>query len=159
MKQVTLEPLGRKIEVKTNERVLDAILSQSLPVLMACGGKGLCATCHVWVEAGADKVTPLTEREKRTLARVSGANECSRLSCQARILGEGVVVKLPDGMYIESTKDLESYIGKRAADNILHPVDGRVLVQRGKIITRSRIMELSDVDVDMAKVRAEAAKL
>jgi hypothetical protein len=38
-------------------------------------------------------------------------------------------------------------------------LDGRVLVQRGKIITRSRIMELSDVDVDMAKVRAEAAKL
>lgn len=159
MKEVLFQPIGKRVEVKTEERVLDAILVQALDVLMACGGKGMCATCHVWVDAGMDQLTPMTEREQRTLMRVSGANEKSRLSCQAKILGDGVVVSLPDGFYIESTKDLESLIGKRAKDNILHPIDGRILVEKSKIITRSRIMELKDVDVDMARVKAEAAKL
>ncbi len=159
MKELTFMPMGKAVQVKTEERVLDAILSEELDVLMACGGKGLCATCHVWVEQGMDKLTPPTDREKRTLLGVSGANQNSRLSCQAKVLADGVVVRLPDGMFIESTTDLESFIGKRAKTNILHPIDGRILVAKGKIITRSRIMELGDVDVDMANLKAKAAEL
>lgn len=159
MKNVTLMPMGKQVAVKTESRVLDVLLAEELQVLMACGGKGLCATCHCWIDAGMEKLTPRTAREIQTLKRVSGANEQSRLTCQAKVLGEGVVVRLPDGLFIESTKDLESLIGKRATDNILHPIQGVVLVQKGKIITRSRIMELQDLDVDMNQMRAEAAKL
>jgi len=159
MKSLTILPIGESILVKTEDRILDAILSKELKVMMACGGKGLCATCHCWVEAGNDQLTPMTEREKRTLARVTGANATSRLSCQAKVLGEGVVVRLPDGLFIESTKDLEAFVGKRASTSIFHPIDGSMLVEKGKIITRSRIMQLENLDVDMARVRAEAAKL
>lgn len=159
MKSITLMPVGKQVVVKTEERVLDALLAEELNVLMACGGKGICATCHCWVDEGMDQLTPMTERERRSLSRISGADERSRLTCQARILGEGVVVRLPDGLFIESFQDLESLVGKRAQQNILHPIDGRLLVQKGKIIIRSRIMELENLDVDMAGIRAEAAKL
>lgn len=159
MKNVELMPVGKKVAVHTNERVLDAMLAQELKVLMACGGKGLCATCHVWVDQGMEKLTPCTEREKRTLQRVTGCDARSRLSCQARVLGEGVVVRLPDGMFIQSAVDLETFIGQRAATHILHPIDGRVLVEKGKIITRSRIMELKSVDFDVAAMKTEAANL
>lgn len=147
MKQVMLMPMGEKISVKTEQRVLDAILSKELKVMMACGGKGLCATCHCQIEAGMDQLTPMTEREKRTLARVTGADAKSRLSCQAKILGEGVVVRLPDGVFIESTKDLESLVGQRAVRNILNPVDGSVLVEQGKIIIRA-----IQPDTDLASI-------
>jgi len=159
MKNVELQPIGKTVEVKTESSVLDAMLAEELKVLMACGGKGMCATCHVWVDKGMEQLTPMSAREKRTLSRVSGCDERSRLSCQAKILGEGVTVKLPDGMFIESTKDLESLIGSRSKTNMLHPIDGRILVAKGKIITRSRIMELAEVDVDMDRLKKEAEEI
>ncbi len=159
MKEIKLMPAGKLVSVKTEQRVLDAALAEDLNVLMACGGKGLCATCHCWVEEGDDQLTPMSAREKRTLMRVSGANDKSRLSCQAKVLGEGVVVRMPDGVFIETTKDLDSLVGKRAQDHILNPVDGTILIEKGKIITRSRITQLAEVDANMNNIKAEAAKL
>lgn len=154
-----LQPLGQSVAIHTQERVLDAILAQELKVMMVCGGKGLCATCHCWIEKGMDQLTPMTEREKRTLGRITGANERSRLSCQARVLGPGVEVRVPEGMYVQGTVDLEALVGQRAKSNILHPIDGRTLVPGGKIITRSRIMELKDLDVEIERIRTDAARL
>jgi len=159
MKTVNFNPIGKSVEVHTDERVLDAFLAQKLDIPMACGGKGLCATCHCWVEKGHENLTPMTDREKRTLGLVTGADSRSRLSCQARIIGEPIEITLPEGMFIETTGDLESLIGKRAMENILHPIDMRILIAKGKIITKSRILQLKDVDVDMDKMRAEAAKI
>lgn len=158
MKNVTLQPMDAQVVVVTQARVLDALLAEHLQVLMACGGHGLCATCHVWVDEGRAQLTPLTEREKRTLGWVSGADGRSRLACQAKVLGDGVVVSVPEGMYIESTQNLEKLIGQRAMVNILHPIDGRILIAKGKIITRSRIMELSSVDLDMVQLRTKITK-
>ena len=159
MKTVDLRPIGKSVPVKTEARVLDAVLAEQLNVLMACGGKGICATCHVWVEEGMDKLTPRTQKEERTLAWVFGANEKSRLCCQARVLGDGAVVTLPEGMYIESANELKTLIGQRAAKPILHPVTGNVLIEKGKIITRSRIMELGQVEFDMSELRAVEARI
>lgn len=157
MKNVRLSPFEDSVSIVTEERILDALLVKQLDVLMACGGHGLCATCHVWVNAGMEHLTPVTEREKRTLGWVSLADERSRLACQARVLAEGVEVSVPEGMYIESTENLEKLIGQRAITHILHPIDGRILIAKGKIITRSRIMELQDLDVDMEQLRARIA--
>lgn len=155
MKTVSLVPINRAPQILTNARVLDALLAEQVDVLMACGGKGLCATCHVYVEDGAGALTPRTDRENRTLGRLSGCKANSRLACQARVLREGVRVRLPEGLYVTSTADLTSLIGKRAAQQILHPIDGRVLVQEGKIITRSYIMQLSDIDFDVNQALAK----
>jgi len=137
--------------------VLDALLSEDLDVLMACGGRGRCATCHVHIEAGSDCLSAPTEREIRTLRRLSGVGGSSRLACQARVLREGVQVRLPKGMYIDKETDIESLIGKRAKERILHPITGDVLVEEGKLITRSFIMQLKDVQSDLTNINFDDA--
>lgn len=157
MKTVSLSPINRRPEIHTNDRLLDALLTEQVDVLMACGGRGRCATCHVHVEAGMDCLTEVEDRELRTLNRLSARGKNSRLACQARVLREGVEVRLPEGMYFTGTRDLEGLIGQRAEHNILHPIDGRVLIPIGKIITRTFIMELVDVDADLDEIRASDA--
>ena len=122
-------------------------------MLQACGGKGLCATCHVYIKQGEDQLSPATDRERRTLSFLSGVQQHSRLSCQCRVLGEGVIVELPEGMYIERSEDLLDLLGKRAQTNILHPINGAVLIAQGQIITRSRLEELNRLSDEVHQVR------
>lgn len=152
MKDVLLQPINQRVAVATNTRVLDTLLAQQCPVMMACGGQGICATCHVYVTGGQDSITPMTDRERKTLALITGAQPNSRLSCQCRVLGEGVEILLPEGLYVQSFNDLESLIGKRTKVPILHPKDGRILIQKDKIITRTYIMQLQDVDFNLGSV-------
>jgi ferredoxin len=141
------------VDIKTNMPVLEALLAKQVDVMMLCGGRGLCATCHVYVTRNPHCLTPITEREKKTLALLSGAQSNSRLACQAHVIAEGVEIALPEGLYLESTSSLESLIGKRTQVPILHPIDGRILIEAGKIITRSSIMQLKDVDFDIKAVQ------
>jgi ferredoxin len=159
MKSVRIEAHEDPVLVKTNARVSEALLSVRENLLMACGGKGLCATCHVYVVEGADCLSPVTPREKMSLAMLCDSQPNSRLACQTKVLREGARVALPRGRFIDGTKDLEWFIGRRADANILHPVHGGVLIAAGKIITRSRIAELSFVDVDVAAMRTHSLSL
>lgn len=152
MKNITLQPFNRQLAVRTETRVLDTLLAEQCPVMMACGGQGICATCHVYIQAGMDAISPVTDREKRTLALITGAQENSRLSCQCRIMGEGVEVRLPEGMYVESFDDILALVGKRTKEPILHPRDGSVLIQKNKIITKSAISQLEGVDFNLSSI-------
>jgi ferredoxin len=152
MKEVLLQPINQRVAIATNTRVLDTLLAQQCPVMMACGGQGICATCHVYVTGGQDSLTPMGDRERRTLSLITGAQPSSRLSCQCRVLGEGVEILLPDGLYVQSFNDLEALIGKRTKVPILHPKDGRILIQKDKIITRTYIMQLQDVDFNLGSL-------
>lgn len=149
MKTVGLEPLGREIEVRTCSKLLGVLLSQQLDVLHACGGRGICATCHVHVKRGMEDLSPMQERERLTLGIIQGTSETSRLACQARVLGESVVVEVLEGMYLEESQNLLVFLGQRAKVPVLHPITGEVLVQKGKIITRTRIEELRSVDAEV----------
>jgi ferredoxin len=155
MKEVSLQPINEKVELATNTRVLDALLAEQCPVMMACGGQGICATCHVYVSRGMESLTPMEERESRTLSLITGAQENSRLSCQCKVIGEGVEITLPEGLYVESFEDIEKLIGKRTKTPILHPFDGRILIQKDKIITRTSIMELADVDFEISSLELD----
>jgi len=126
---------------------------------MACGGQGICSTCHVYVREGSESLTPPSERERRTLALLTGSKGNSRLACQARVIGEGLVVELPEGMFIESAHELKSLIGRRAEIPIRHPKDGRVLIEKDKIITKSRILELQDVNFNVLEARGKSTSL
>jgi ferredoxin len=152
MKTVAFSGAGKSAEIETQQRLLDALLARQVPVKMLCRGRGLCATCHVHVESGADALTPMTRQEKLTLAVLTGAKSNSRLACQAKVLSEGVEISLPQGLYAESFSDIEKLIGKRTTTPILHPINGRVLIQAGKIITRSAIADLSTIDLDVSAV-------
>ncbi|MCS6852887.1 MAG: (2Fe-2S)-binding protein [Gemmataceae bacterium] len=153
MKTLTFEPIHETVQVRTESDLLQALLAKNLKVLMACGGKGICATCHVHVRRGADQLTPRTPREVKTLSYITGCDADSRLACQARVLGEGVVVELPEGMYVERVEDLMSLLGQRAQMHILHPINGSVLIAKGKIITRSRLEELKNLNVEVQRLR------
>lgn len=143
-KTVKIDPIDQAIAVQTNNHLLSALLEKDLNIMKECGGRGLCATCHVYIKAGMDGLSPINRREQRSLEVITTCNQLSRLACQARVIGEGVVVELPAGMYVNQIDDIEALIGRRAEDNILHPLSGQVLVEAGKLITRSMISQLTD---------------
>lgn len=155
MKRVDIEGAD-PISVDTNNRLLDALAMSGTSLLMACGGKGLCATCHVYIKSGGDRLSPVTPREQSSLRMLGERRPESRLACQAKVRGDGVTVTLPRGRYLTASRDLESLVGRRADVRILHPIDGRVLIDAGKIITRCRIQELAQLDVDLAEVRTHS---
>ncbi|WP_299487823.1 2Fe-2S iron-sulfur cluster-binding protein [Acaryochloris sp. IP29b_bin.137] len=141
-KQIKLEPIDHEVSVKTNNNLLSMLLQQKLNVNWKCGGRGRCSTCHVYIQSGAESLSPKSKRELKTLELISNCKENSRLACQTRVLGEGVVIELPAGMYLSEINDLDTLIGKRVQQPILHPLDGSVLVQGGMTITRSIVNEL-----------------
>lgn len=145
MKNMKLLPVNESVECVTNSPLSEGLLVGQLELPMACGGNGLCATCHVIVLDGMENLSPPTAKEERTLNRLTGRCEGSRLSCQARINGD-VTVKVPEGLYVESAEAIEELIGKRAEHDILHPADGRVLVAKGQVITRFITRKLAAVD-------------
>ncbi|WP_460193747.1 2Fe-2S iron-sulfur cluster-binding protein [Thermosynechococcus sp. FA-CM-4201] len=156
-KVVKLEPISRETTINTNDNLLSALLDSELHVLKECGGRGMCATCHVYIKEGMESLSPINKREQRTLEVITTANATSRLACQARVLGSGVVVELPSGMYVNAVEDIESLIGRRAEQDILHPLDGRVLVEAGKLITRTMITQLKDTQVQVGQYLANTS--
>lgn len=142
VKIVRLEPIAQETEIETNGNLLSVLISKDLDVLRECGGRGMCATCHVYVTHGMEALSPVNRREQRTLEVITTCKTNSRLACQARVLSNGVVVELPPGMYINSIQDIEALIGRRAEQNLLHPVTGQVLVEEGKLITRSMLKQI-----------------
>ncbi|MGA1263517.1 MAG: 2Fe-2S iron-sulfur cluster-binding protein [Prochlorothrix sp.] len=143
-KIVRLEPIAQEAEVASNSNLLSLLLNKELDVLKECGGRGMCATCHIYIKSGMEGLTPINRREQRTLEVITSCKPNSRLACQTRVLDEGVVVELPPGMYVQSLQDIEELIGRRAEQDLLHPITGEVLVEQGKLITRSMIAQLED---------------
>jgi ferredoxin len=145
-KTVRLEPIAQESSIQTNGNLLSVLLNKDLDVLKECGGRGMCATCHIYVQDGAESLTPINRREQRTLEVITSCKPNSRLACQARVMGEGVVVELPPGMYVNSLQDIEALIGRRAEASLLHPITGAVLVEEGELITRSMLKQLENTD-------------
>lgn len=143
-KVVRLEPIAQETSIETNGSLLSVLLNKELDVLKECGGRGMCATCHVYVRDGMGALSPMNRREQRTLEIITTCKPNSRLACQSRVLGEGVIVELPPGMYINSLQDIEALIGRRAEQDLLHPITGQVLVEVGKLITRSMLKQLEN---------------
>ena len=142
VKIVRLEPIAQETAIETNGNLLSVLIDKDLDVLRECGGRGMCATCHVYVKEGMTALSPVNRREQRTLEVITSCKTNSRLACQARVLANGVIVELPPGMYINSIKDIEALIGRRAEQNLLHPVTGQTLVEEGKLITRSMLKQI-----------------
>ncbi|QIZ71244.1 2Fe-2S iron-sulfur cluster-binding protein [Oxynema aestuarii] len=145
VKIVRLEPIAQNTEVQTNSNLLSALLAEDLHVLKECGGRGMCATCHVYIKQGMDSLSKMGRREQRTLELITTAKPSSRLACQSRVLGEGIVVEVPAGMYLDAIEDVEALIGRRTEQPLLHPITGEVVVEAGKLVTRSVITELKDI--------------
>jgi len=145
-KTVRIEPIAQKAEVATNANLLSALMGDDLKILKECGARGMCATCHVFIAQGMDSLSPMSRREQRTLEVITTCKPNSRLACQARVLGEGIVIELPVGVYVESIQDIEALIGRRCEIPLLNPVTGKTLVDVGQLITRSVVRQLENTN-------------
>lgn len=143
-KTVRLEPIAQVSSIDTNTNLLSVLIHKDLDVLKECGGRGMCATCHIYVRTGMEALSPINRREQRTLEVITSCKPNSRLACQARVIANGVVVELPPGMYINSLQDIEALIGRRAEQDLLHPITGQVLVEAGKLVTRSTLKQVEN---------------
>ena len=159
VKTVRLEPIAEEAEVATNSNLLSALLAKELNVLKECGGRGMCATCHVYIQDGMDSLSPVARREGRTLEVITSAKLNSRLACQARVMGEGITVEVPSGMYINAIDNIDDLIGRRAEQNLLHPLTGALAVESGKLITRSVLNELKEISADVGHYFAKSQEI
>ena len=82
---------GVEAEVETGQSILDAARRAHAPEGDACGGVCACSTCHVYVEQGAELLTPASENEEDILDKAFDVRINSRLGCQAKIKGQGVI--------------------------------------------------------------------
>ena len=74
--------------------LLDIATAHDVPIEHACGGVGVCATCHVVVVDGADNLSPAEDEEFDHLEQAPGTTLHSRLACRA-VVGGDVTVTIP----------------------------------------------------------------
>jgi ferredoxin, 2Fe-2S len=83
---------GVEATVEVGESILQAARKVHAPEGDACGGVCACSTCHVYVEKGAELLSPASEKEEDILDKAFDVRMTSRLGCQAKVLREGVVL-------------------------------------------------------------------
>jgi 2Fe-2S ferredoxin len=88
-------PDGAVIEAKTGESICEAALRNRIDIEHACEQSCACTTCHVIVREGADSLEPAEEMEDDMLDKAWGLEPDSRLSCQALVADEDLVVEIP----------------------------------------------------------------
>jgi 2Fe-2S ferredoxin len=88
-------PQGAEIEVATGKSLCDALLENGIAIEHACEKSCACTTCHVVVREGIDSLADAEEKEEDMLDKAWGLEANSRLSCQARMDGEDLVIEIP----------------------------------------------------------------
>ena len=88
-------PEGAVIEVESGVTLCDAALENGIEIEHACEKSCACTTCHVIVREGFDSLSGADELEEDMLDKAWGLEPESRLSCQAVVGEEDVVVEIP----------------------------------------------------------------
>ena len=88
-------PAGRQIHVPAGTSVCEALLENGIAIEHACDMSCACTTCHVVVRAGFASLNAPEETEEDLLDRAWGLEPQSRLSCQAIVAQEDLVVEIP----------------------------------------------------------------
>ena len=88
-------PDGVTLEVPPGTTICDALLDNGIEIEHACGKVGACTTCHVIVVEGYESLNEPDENEEDMLDRAWGLQPHSRLSCQAIIDEQDLVVEIP----------------------------------------------------------------
>jgi len=91
----TLCPEGAVIEAPKGITVCNALLENDIEIEHACEMSCACTTCHVIVREGFDSLNEPQEKEEDLLDMAWGLEANSRLSCQAVVDEEDLVVEIP----------------------------------------------------------------
>ena len=73
----------------------DLALKNGISIEHACEKSCACTTCHVYVREGFDSLEESTEEEDDMLDKAWGLDPDSRLSCQAVVADEDLVIEIP----------------------------------------------------------------
>ncbi len=88
-------PDGAVIEVEPGVTICDAAQDNDIEIEHACEKSCACTTCHVIVREGFDSLEEATELEEDYLDKAWGVEPDSRLSCQAVVADEDLVIEIP----------------------------------------------------------------
>ncbi|WPC73536.1 ISC system 2Fe-2S type ferredoxin [Vibrio porteresiae] len=88
-------PEGAEFEAQPGESVLNAALKNGIEIDHACEKSCACTTCHVIIREGFDSLNESDELEDDMLDKAWGLEPESRLSCQACVADEDLVIEIP----------------------------------------------------------------
>lgn len=88
-------PQGASIDVVPGTSICEALLENAIAIEHACDMSCACTTCHVVVREGFKSLNEMDECEEDLLDRAWGLEPNSRLSCQAIVAQQDLVVEIP----------------------------------------------------------------
>ncbi|MCI0505213.1 MAG: ISC system 2Fe-2S type ferredoxin [Gammaproteobacteria bacterium] len=88
-------PEGAVIQAETGATICDAALQNGIPIEHACEKSCACTTCHVIIREGFESLADADEAEEDLLDKAWGLEPESRLSCQAKVANEDLVIEIP----------------------------------------------------------------
>jgi ferredoxin, 2Fe-2S len=94
--RVTIQPLGVAVEARAQDTIMAAAQAQGYYWPTTCGGQGRCTTCALTVVSGQENLSEMGHSERQAIEAELGSVALARgarLACQARVLGDVVVLK------------------------------------------------------------------
>ena len=88
-------PEGAAIDAKPGVSICETLLEHDIDIEHACDQACACTTCHVIVREGFDSLNPAEDKEEDLLDKAWGLEPKSRLSCQAIVADQDLVVEIP----------------------------------------------------------------
>jgi 2Fe-2S ferredoxin len=88
-------PDGAVIEAAAGTSICDVLLTNDIEIEHACEKSCACTTCHVIVREGFNSMEPSDELEDDMLDKAWGLEPNSRLSCQAIVTDQNLVIEIP----------------------------------------------------------------
>ena len=88
-------PEGAVLEASAGSTICEALLENDIEIEHACEMSCACTTCHVIVREGMASLNPSDEAEDDLLDRACGLCPQSRLSCQAVVAQQNLVIEIP----------------------------------------------------------------
>jgi 2Fe-2S ferredoxin len=88
-------PEGAVIKADPGTSLCNAMLDNGIEIEHACEKSCACTTCHVHIREGFDSLEESSEQEDDYLDKAWGLDMESRLSCQALLGEESLVIEIP----------------------------------------------------------------
>lgn len=88
-------PEGAVLEVEKGTTICDAANANGIDIEHACEKSCACTTCHVIIREGFYSLEEAEEIEEDMLDKAWGLEPESRLSCQAVVADEDLVIEIP----------------------------------------------------------------
>ena len=88
-------PNGATIEVAKGTSICRAALDSGIAIEHACELSCACTTCHIYIVEGLESISEASDDEDDYLDKAWGLQSNSRLSCQAIVSDDDLVVEIP----------------------------------------------------------------